>query len=106
MTDWIKELLAVDVFCFFAPVFHKVVLMVIMLYSPIWNERGEFWWEVYIADHLAHLAALEKKAFLKHLSYLHKKLGLFDKKHSYLWDSADSTKKVISTDLYIRPKRG
>ncbi len=82
---------------------HKIVLMVIILHSPIWNTTGEYWWQV-DADLLAEKAAMPKKTFLKHLAYLTDKVELFTKRHVQVWYSPmDAKKKACRTELYIQP---
>jgi hypothetical protein len=86
---------------------HKIVLMVILLHSPIWNQTGEYWFKV-DAAHLAPLAAMPKREFLKHLSYLTKNLNLFKKDHRRTWytpDGPDSKKKKCTTELFIQPSQ-
>jgi hypothetical protein len=76
-----------------------------LLHSPIWNQTGEFWFKVDAAS-LAPLAAMPKKDFLKHLSYLTKNLNLFKKDHRRTWyipDGLDSKKKKCTTELFIQP---
>jgi hypothetical protein len=99
--QWFAELCAVssDVL---SPA-HKIVLMVIILHSPIWNTTGEHWWQV-DADLLAEQAAMPKKTFLKHLTYLTDKVELFTKRHVQVWYSPmDARKKACRTELYIQP---
>lgn len=103
LLQWIKELLAVES-SVLSPA-HKMTLMVIMLYSPIWNEKGEFWWKVDAAQLGIH-AGMDKKTFLKNLAYLTKKIGLFEKRHVRIWSSpGESPVKKCRTELSIRPKR-
>lgn len=101
--QWAKELCRVST-TVLSPA-HKIVLLVILLYAPIWNEPGEFWWKVE-ADDLCDLAAMPKATFLKHLAYLTDKVGLFTKRHVHIWYTPEEVtrkRKKCTTDLYIQP---
>lgn len=103
--QWIAELCAVSADKL-SPA-HKIVLLVILLHSPIWNSTSEYWWQVDAAA-LAPLAGMSQKQFLKHLSYLTDSASLFSKRHRKIWYTAPDAPrgKKVRTELYITPVEG
>jgi hypothetical protein len=102
--QWIAELCAAPQ-TILSPA-HKIVLLVILLHSPIWNAREEYWWQVN-AESLAPLAGMSPEQFLRLLSYLVDNLGLFTKRHRKIWYTPEGAQHVkVRTELYIQPTEG
>lgn len=102
--QWIAELCAMPQ-AVLSPT-HKIVLLVILLHSPIWNAREECWWQVN-ADSLAPLAGVSPERFLELLSYLVDNLGLFTKRHRKIWYTPEEARDTkVRTELYIQPTEG
>jgi hypothetical protein len=97
--QWVAELVALPAHLLSPS--QKMTLISIVLHTPLGSSRER--WKV-DADHLSKMAGQSKDIFLDNLTYLEKKLPLFEKKHERRWHETDNGKAKPSTDLYIQPR--